>query len=162
MVMPLDQRRGKADLGRGTVLVVDDDVTHTNVASALILAIGYDVIVANDGEEAVREYLEHGHEIVLVLMDIAMPKLGGIKATTMIRRIDPAAKVILSGGIWEYFPADLTEANANAFLPKPYTYADLRIIFQHVLHRQHPAQPYHPVGESIQDGGSRLEATLNR
>lgn len=141
MLKGIDPRSSKVILGNGTVLLVDDDVSHTNVASALILAIGFDVIVANGGEEAVREYLAHASEIVLVLMDVAMPRMGGLEAARLIRKVNPEAKVILSAGNWDYFPADLAEAEADAFLPKPYTYADLRIIFQHVLHRGPHGQP---------------------
>ena len=141
MLTRSEPKSSKVILSNGTVLLVDDDVSHANVASGLILAIGFEVIVANGGEEAVREYLAHAGEIVLVLMNVAMPGMGGLEATRLIRKSNPEAKVILSAGNWEFFPADLAEAEADAFLPKPYSYADLRIIFQHVLHRRPHAQP---------------------
>jgi YesN/AraC family two-component response regulator len=79
------------------------------------------VVTAKDGREAVERFREGAPEITAVLLNVTMPKLGGVEAFLEIRKIQPDARVILSSG---YSEGDFAERFAgeevNGFLHKPY------------------------------------------
>jgi len=147
MVTPFDQAPEKAKPNATKALIVDDDESLRQVASLLLEAIGFDVIVAVDGEDAIRQFKTHGDEFALVLMDIHMPRLGGLDAIKLIHAINPSMTVILSSGEWEYSPERLSSSNASAFLRKPYTFGELRLTVQGLLPRHNC--------EQLQPSGSR-------
>lgn len=76
-----------------TILLVDDDVDLLENTAYMIKSIGYDVVTAEDGQEAVFKYKEIGPD--LTLMDVKMPKMDGFDAFFKIKQFDPEAKVIL-------------------------------------------------------------------
>lgn len=71
-----------------TVLLVEDNSVNQQIAREIMESVGYTVIIANNGKEAI-EILDHrygaGKPVALVLMDLQMPVLGGIQATTILR-----------------------------------------------------------------------------
>lgn len=113
----------------GKVMLVDDDMLRKCV-SAILAAIGFDVIEAADGLEALEKFQVHHDTVVVVIMDINMPRLNGIEAIKKIREIDPSAKVIISSGRTEPMPTDL---KPDALLPKPYTFSTLRDVIKQVI-----------------------------
>ena len=113
----------------GVVLVVDDEPTVRDCVSGAFATLGFKVVQASDGFEALEIYQTQGDFISLVFMDIAMPRMDGIRATQRIRELNPKAKVILSSG--SDVDGLLREAKPDAFLPKPY----LRGAFLEALHR---------------------------
>lgn len=76
-----------------TILLVDDDVDLLENTAYMIRSMGYDVVTAEDGQEAVFKYKEIGPD--LTLMDVKMPKMDGFDAFFKIKQFDPEAKVIL-------------------------------------------------------------------
>lgn len=76
-----------------TILLVDDDVDLLENTAYMIKSTGYDVVTAEDGQEAVFKYKEIGPD--LTLMDVKMPKMDGFDAFFKIKQFDPEAKVIL-------------------------------------------------------------------
>ena len=86
------------DLGGGTILVVDDEDGVRELATTVLQAAGFTVIGARDGREAVERFNERPDEITLVLLDLTMPRMSGQEALAEIRRIRPAARVVLSSG----------------------------------------------------------------
>jgi CheY-like chemotaxis protein len=114
----------------GKILVVDDDPMLRDATSMMLASRGYEVIQAEDGQDALDQFRNHLGTIALVFMDVTMPRLGGIEATKMIREINPRAKVILSSGYSDRSPS---EASPDAFLPKPFGFAGLHRIVQQVL-----------------------------
>ena len=107
--------------GSETILIVDD---HENIWDFLIEALqnlGYSVILAENGLDAVEIYRENPQEIDLVLLDMIMPQLNGYEAFKQIREIDPEAKILLSSGfVNESAVEDLLAQGACGFLPKPH------------------------------------------
>jgi len=80
------------------ILIVDDNADIRQSTKEVLESIGYNVLEAADGLEAVTLYTEHRSEISLVLMDVVMPRLGGVKAAERISALDPEVKVIFATG----------------------------------------------------------------
>ncbi len=76
-----------------TILLVDDDIDLLENTAYMIKSIGYDVVTAEDGQEAVLRYKEIRPD--LTLMDVKMPKMDGFDAFFKIKQFDPDAKVVL-------------------------------------------------------------------
>jgi CheY-like chemotaxis protein len=113
-----------------TILVVDDDGLMREAIDLVLSSAGYRVLLAKDGIDALEKYLGQSGAISMVLMDVVMPRLGGIEATRRIREIDPDAKVVLSSG---YSEQSVSSARPDAFLPKPYGAMALKTIVSEVL-----------------------------
>lgn len=107
--------------GTETILIVDD---HESIWDFLIEALqnlGYSVILAENGLDAVEIYRENPKEIDLVLLDMIMPQLNGYEAFKQIQEIDSGAKVLLSSGFVSGEEVkDLLESGAKGFLAKPH------------------------------------------
>jgi CheY-like chemotaxis protein len=112
------------------VLIVDDDSMVLDTLCFLVTSMGYKAHLAKDGVEAVEAFEARADSISLVIMDVEMPRLGGIEATHKIRELDPSAKVILCSGNTKQ---DVWKAKPDAFLLKPFLFHDLRAIVQHLL-----------------------------
>ena len=112
-----------AELPRGTetILIVDDHETIWDFLIEALQQLGYSVLLAENGLDAVEIYRENPHEIDLVLLDMIMPKSGGHQTFYRIRAIDPDAKILLSSGfVSENEVQDLLAQGACGFLPKPH------------------------------------------
>ncbi len=112
------------------VLIVDDDPILLDTLCFMVASMGFTIHQAKDGLEAIAQFEARSDSIALVIMDVEMPRLGGIEATLKIRALNPSAKVILCSG---YTQLDLWKAKPDAFLPKPFLFHDLRAIVQNLL-----------------------------
>jgi len=106
---------------RKTILVVEDEAGVRNLVVRRLDLLGYDSIIAEDGEEGVRVFRERMNEIDLVMLDFKMPKMNGDEAFGELIRIKPDVKVILSSGytedvVFESFPGP----RPAGVLHKPY------------------------------------------
>ena len=107
--------------GHETILIVDDQETVWDFLIEALQNLGYSVLLAENGEDAVSIYRENPHEIDLVLLDMVMPKLGGHSTFYQLKEIDPKVKVLLSSGFVSATSVnDLLEKGAAGFLPKPH------------------------------------------
>ena len=107
--------------GTETILIVDDHETIWDFLIEALQQLGYSVLLAENGLDAVEIYRENPHEIDLVLLDMIMPKAGGHQTFFQIRAIDPEAKILLSSGfVSEEEVQDLLAQGACGFLPKPH------------------------------------------
>ncbi len=113
--------------GSGSVLIVDDDESIVALGKRMLERMGFTSLTAADGVEAVDVYREHKDDVVCVVLDLTMPRMGGADAFSNIRRINPSAKVILCSG---YDEEQVTQEFAGrglaGFLHKPYTMAELK------------------------------------
>jgi CheY-like chemotaxis protein len=120
--------------GEGTVLLVDDDPTVRAMVTEMLQSIGFTVLVAVDGIEAVDTYRQRADEIGLVLLDLAMPRMGGADTLEALREIRSDVTVILSSGYDEQETVSRFGGKGLAgFIHKPYRLAPLRDVLRGVL-----------------------------
>jgi len=118
----------------GYALVVDDENAVRRLATRVIERMGYSVLEASDGLQAVEMVEQYADEIAFVLLDLTMPRMDGAQAAQAIKRIKPNAITILCSG-YDHDAAmeQLGEIGVAGFLQKPYKVASLRLIVQRVL-----------------------------
>jgi DNA-binding response OmpR family regulator len=93
----------EATLGQGeTVLVVEDEVQVRKLIERALRRSGYTVLVAPDGEEAVRIFREQPDRIDLVITDLVMPILNGPEVIAVLRRERPGLPAICMSGYSEH------------------------------------------------------------
>lgn len=110
----------------GTVLLVDDEELVRDVAGAMLASLGFEVLTAPDGKEGVEIFRREKARISFTVLDLRMPVMDGTRAFEEIRKIDPAAKVVISTGFSGDEDVDrLKEKGAAAVLSKPYTYGKI-------------------------------------
>ena len=107
--------------GRGTILVVDDDSVLRRLLATVLKLRGFEVLVAEDGVQALRILKEKGTLVDLVLADIIMPQMDGWALLEQLRNDYPQLPVILLTLIEEAKPTTLRaeEMGAAACLFKP-------------------------------------------
>ncbi len=122
--------------GSGTILLTDDEETVRTVGKRMLEAIGFEVLTANDGREAVEMYRKHTGRIDCVILDLTMPHMDGEAALHELRRIDPGARVLLSSGYDEQeVTARFCEAGMAGFIQKPYQLETLAAQLRQVLEK---------------------------
>jgi two-component system cell cycle sensor histidine kinase/response regulator CckA len=120
--------------GSGTILLVDDEVMVVDVGKAMLEKLGYRVIVANGGHEAVDIVGRQGDSIDLVLLDMIMPGMGGSETFDRIREIYPDLPVILSSGYSiDEQATQILNRGCNGFIQKPYTIPTLASKIKQIL-----------------------------
>jgi CheY-like chemotaxis protein len=104
-----------------TILVVDDDRVLGEMAERLLRSLGYHVILADSGEQALAIYGQHPDRIDLVLLDLLLVDMEGLEALRQLRAINPSVRVLVSSGLAgkDVLPR-LELHGAAGFLPKPY------------------------------------------
>jgi PAS domain S-box-containing protein len=107
--------------GTETILFVDDEEALRSLAQSTLGSLGYRVLTARNGIDAVTSYGEHRGEIALVILDLIMPEMGGAETFRRIREMDPGAKILVASG----YAGDgrleqLLAEGAAGFLQKPY------------------------------------------
>tara|TARA_R110002072_G_scaffold2288_10_gene18959 strand:+ start:21822 stop:23672 length:1851 start_codon:yes stop_codon:yes gene_type:complete len=107
--------------GGGRVLVVDDESSVRRVARRILENRGFEVVTARDGQEGVEVFSRDPEGFQLVLMDLTMPRLDGVRALEEMRRVRPSAPAILTSGFSEKASAVQDQMqNSVTFLQKPY------------------------------------------
>ncbi len=125
----------KRNVGNGgTVLLVEDEASVRNMAKKMLNRLGYKVIEAQDGVEAVRLFQEHQNEIDCVLSDLTMPRMNGWDTLTALRKERADVPVILASGYDEatVMAGDHPE-QPQAFLNKPYSMGALKDVLMEVI-----------------------------
>jgi CheY-like chemotaxis protein len=112
--------------GTGTVLLVDDEEVILEVGRELLEALGYRVLLAQDGKEAVKVYGKNQDQIDIVVLDVVMPGMGGGEAYDRMKDINPDIKVLLSSGFSiDGEASKILERGCNGFIQKPFTMKEL-------------------------------------
>ncbi|HVP30026.1 MAG TPA: PAS domain-containing protein [Myxococcota bacterium] len=116
----------KAYRGGGLVLVVDDEEAVRRLARTMLERLGFEVIVAAGGREAVALFREHRDRVRVVLLDMTMHPMGGAETYRALREVRADVRVVLSSGYSEQEAArELPGSGVAGFLQKPYRVEDL-------------------------------------
>ena len=118
----------------GTILVVDDEPYILDANKAMLDALGYDVLLADGGAAALDLFARHQVRIDLLILDLAMPEMGGEVVYERIKALRPQVRVILSSGYGvEGLAESLLKKGCDGFLQKPYTMGQLATQIKAVL-----------------------------
>ena len=113
--------RSETLLGSGRILVVDDEEIVREILSDMLRRLGYEVIEAEAGAEAVEVYGSQREQIDAVILDLVMPGMSGGDTFDALRAIDPSVRALLSTG---HSPDGVTQAlldrGVKGLVPKPY------------------------------------------
>jgi PAS domain S-box-containing protein len=119
--------------GSGTILLVDDEETVRAVGKDMLVELGYTVVTAADGREALKVFAEQRANIACVLMDLTMPHMDGEQAFRELRRIDPTVKIIMASGYNEQEVSQkFLGKGLSGFLQKPFRISTLRATLQNL------------------------------
>jgi DNA-binding response OmpR family regulator len=125
------------DAAAGTVLVAEDDDDIRALVVYRLERSGYEVVQAQDGEEALRVAAEC--ELDLAILDVMMPKLDGYEVTRRLRREDATSRlpiILLTARTQESDVSQGFAAGADDYIRKPFSPDELRARVQAILGRR--------------------------
>jgi DNA-binding response OmpR family regulator len=138
------------------VLVVDDDLTVRDVVRRYLELAGYQVALADNGEDALAWAVEHKPD--LVVLDLMLPGISGLEVCRRLRQSSAVPVVMLTAlGEEENRIAGL-ELGADDYVTKPFSPRELALRVSSVLRRTAPA----PVLDELADGDLRLDVAARR
>jgi signal transduction histidine kinase len=107
--------------GHGTILVVDDEEIVREVGKDMLEAIGFNVITAGDGQDAVEIFNDRSNEIDCVLLDLTMPRMNGEECFFELRKIRKDIRILIYSGYSKQETAQkFIDQEVNGFLEKPF------------------------------------------
>jgi two-component system NtrC family sensor kinase len=126
----------KGKQGGACILLVEDDPAVRRTVETLLRRYGYDLVVAQDGQDAVEKFQLHQDRIQLVVTDVVMPRMSGKQAVAEMRRLRPELKVLYTSG----YTSDVIQGRAQLeagveLLMKPYLPAALAQRVEEMLAR---------------------------
>ena len=108
--------------GRGTILLVDDEQMVLGAGSKILKRLGYTVLEASGGNEAIEIYEDNKEKIDLVILDMIMPGIGGGKVFDRIKEINPGVRVLLSSGYSiDGQATEILRRGCEDFIQKPFS-----------------------------------------
>jgi signal transduction histidine kinase/CheY-like chemotaxis protein len=125
-VLTAEDTQGEIVLGRGTVLIVDDDEAVLEACSSILAYLEYTPLRAASGRQAVEIFSERWQDIDLVILDMILPDIGGGEVYDALRAVHPQVKVLLASGYSLGGAAQaILERGCNDFIQKPFTIEQL-------------------------------------
>ena len=123
--------------GTATVLLVDDEEVVLEVGRELLEVMGYRVLIARDGQEAIEVYKKNRNEIDIVLLDMVTPNIGGGEAYDRIKEINPDVKVLLSSGYSiDGEATEILKRGCDGFIQKPFDIKQLSQSIRKILDKR--------------------------
>ncbi len=125
---PVSEPAADKNLQRGkeTILVVDDEPMNIMVMKEILESLGYQVLCAGNGQEAMSIYMLKKQAIDLIILDMVMPGMGGGPTFDALRAINPEVKIILSSGYSIDGEArKILDRGCNGFIQKPFLMNEL-------------------------------------
>lgn len=120
--------------GSETILLVDDEEQIRGLGTAILRRKGYKVITAATGEEALFYYQENHNKVDLVILDLGMPGMGGLRCLKELRDVEPTVKVLIASGYSA--GGNITEEGKNSatgYIAKPYGMDNLLELVRKIL-----------------------------
>ncbi|MBT8370737.1 MAG: PAS domain S-box protein [Desulfobacterales bacterium] len=120
--------------GSGNVLLIDDEEMVVDVGRELLQELGYSVMPALSGREAIDIFRTNQGKIDLIIMDMIMPGMGGGETFDRLRKIDPEIKVLLSSGYSiDGQATKILQRGCNGFIQKPFKLNQLAEKIQKIM-----------------------------
>ena len=139
--VPCNSAEVLASNSEKTILYADDDGQVQEFVAALLKRLGYHVIVAIDGTDALQKAREFDGVIHLLLSDVEMPRMTGIELAIQLNQERPDTKILLISGL---ATGMLVLNNGWSFLPKPFVSDMLRDRIRAFLSEQPPMKEHVP------------------
>jgi CheY-like chemotaxis protein len=133
---PVKEKNGyeKVLRGKETILFVDDEDMIIQVGRNMIESLGYEVLIAENGKEAVEIYEKNVEKIDMVMLDIIMPVMDGTETYDKLKKINPDIKVLLSSGYGINGQAtEILNRGCNGFIQKPFNMRALSKKIRYIL-----------------------------
>jgi two-component system cell cycle sensor histidine kinase/response regulator CckA len=129
--------------GQGeTLLLVDDEQIIREMWGDILNELGYRVLTAGGGEEALAVLEERRGDVDLVILDLVMPHMGGKETFSRIRERYPGVRVLVSSGYSENGkPHEILDAGADGFIQKPYQIGQVTIKVREMLDGRENEEP---------------------
>ncbi|MFW6180166.1 MAG: PAS domain S-box protein [Spirochaetota bacterium] len=134
LVQPRQEREEPIHTGCGEVLLVDDEEIIRTLGGRMLEKLGYRVVAAAGGREAVDILAERGRELTLVILDLVMPGMNGVQTFARLRELRHGLPVLLTSGYdLEDRAEELLDLGAVGFIKKPFTLQQLSAGLRQVL-----------------------------
>lgn len=122
-------------MGGGKILLVDDEEVNRITGRDILESLGYEVLIAEDGEEAAAIYERNYPEINLIMLDMIMPKMDGKETFTLLKQINRDCKVIIASGYAKSeMIKQLMDEGALGFIKKPFSISELSKIIKDLVY----------------------------
>ena len=116
----------KISTGTETVLFVDDEEMIIDISVQLLKKIGYEVLTAHNGKDAIEIYKQNADRVAIVILDLIMPGMGGGEVYDRLKEIDSNVKVLLSSGYSiDGQAAEILDRGCDGFIQKPFKLNEL-------------------------------------
>ena len=123
--------------GTETVLFVDDEGMIIDVGREILKTLGYQVLLARGGKEAIEVYKANKDRIDMVILDMIMPDMGGGETYDFLKEINPQIKVLLcSGYSIDGQAQEIMERGCNGFIQKPFDVKQLSAKIRKILKKR--------------------------
>jgi len=114
---------------KGVILLVDDDEIVLEVGGKMLQHLGYEVLKARDGQEALTVFDKHHNRVDVIILDMRLPGMNGDTVFGELRKINAHTKVLLASGYFEnHLSSVILDKNCNDFIQKPFN-------LQHLNHK---------------------------
>jgi PAS domain S-box-containing protein len=133
---PLFKERPALPAGNGElILIADDESSVRKVTETMLRRNGYDVVLANDGLDALTVYAQRRNDIRVVLTDVMMPVLDGTKLTRALKRMNSDVAIIAATGqADDSRHSELKQLGVRTILIKPYSTEKLLVALNQTIH----------------------------
>ncbi|MRR37486.1 response regulator, partial [bacterium] len=122
----IEMPREEIRTGRETILLIDDEAMILDIASRMLQGLGYRVLTASGGKSGLEVFEKERREIGLVILDMIMPDCSGKETFSLLRRVDPSVRVLLSSGYsLDGQAEEIMENGCRGFIQKPFTMTEL-------------------------------------
>jgi len=112
--------------GNETILFVDDENMIIDVGKQMLEIMGYKILTANNGKQAIDIYKKNMAKIDIVILDMIMPDIGGSEVYDRLKKINPEIKVLLSSGYSVNGQAtEILNRGCDGFIQKPFSIKNL-------------------------------------
>lgn len=120
--------------GKETILLIDDEDMIISVGSPMLKRLGYGILIARSGKEALEIYVKNKDKIDMIILDMIMPDMGGSETYDRIKEINPDIKVLLASGYsLDGQASEILKRGCNGFIQKPFKMAPLSQKIREVL-----------------------------